>query len=473
MQVLVLEASTTAAKALVHDSDAGAVAFESENYGSAIDAGGLHDASKVVDALLRAGRKIAAGRDIAAVALAGVWHSLLACDGALRPVTPTYLWNFTGTAAICARVFADRERARAIHRATGCMPNITYQPYSILHMRENGLDPKGKKFISQAGLLFHRLTGEHCETRCITSGMGLLNLHSLGYDEGILDLCGLRAEQFGRLTDYRDVRPLTDAGAAALGIAPGIPVVPQHADGALNQLGNGAMRPGHMTFSVGTSAAIRLSTARPVLSDPPATWCYVGVEGYMSGAATNGACNCVNWLKERVLGDTFSYTELESTLLDGGDAPIFLPFLFGERCPGWDGARRGGFRDVTGADDAAALFRAVAEGVLFNVYQCYRILTAGAGDPERIILSGGILHSPKWTRMAADIFRLPMRLSDNPNASMLGGAALAQHAAGGLKDLSAFGGGELETVSPGNPPYDADRVRFARYLQLYEEETKR
>ncbi len=467
MQVLVLEASTTAAKALVYDDQKGAVAFESENYGPAIDKGGIHDAQAVYEAVLRVGKKVCTGRDIAAIGMGGVWHSIVACDSDMRPLTPTYLWNFTGTADICGSIRLDKQKSHEIYRNTGCMPNITYQPYAILHMEANGLDPKGKKFVSQAGYNFFHMTGEWCETFNITSGMGLLNIHKRAYDQGILELCRLQPDQFGPLVDYRATKPLLPAAAAALGIKPNIPVVPQHSDGGLNQLGNGAIRPGYMTFSVGTSAAIRLSTDKPILSDPPATWCYVGGEGYMSGAATNGACNCVNWFKEHLLQNKWSYAELEAKLVDAGPAPTFLPFLFGERCPGWNDGRRGGFQDLTGHDDVASMFRAISDGVLFNVYQCYEILTALAGIPDRIILSGGILNSPGWTKMAADIFRKDMLLSDNPNASMLGGAALALHAGGALDDLSQFGATDLETVQPSATPYDSERIRYNRYLHYY------
>ncbi|MCD8138704.1 MAG: hypothetical protein LUE17_02820 [Planctomycetaceae bacterium] len=467
MLVLVLESSTSAAKALLYDADAGVVATASENYGPDIDAGGLHDADAVFRLTARLGRKVADGREVAAVAVCGVWHSLVACDDAMRPVTPTYLWNFTGTDHICRDIRSDSPRARAIYTNTGCMPNITYQPYAVLHMRRNGLAPEGKRFASQAGYNFFHLTGERLETRSIVSGMGFLNTHTREYDEEILALCGLAAEQLGMLTDYRGVCPLSPAGAELLGIPPGIPVVPPHSDGALNQVGNGASTTGSMTFSVGTSAAIRLSTDRPILSDPPATWCYVGVEGWMSGAATNGACNCINWFKETVLKNAWSFDELGRDLLDRSRTPTFLPFLFGERCPGWDDTRRGGFCDLNGDDGAPALFRAVSEGILYNVYQCYRILTDLSGQPERIILSGGILNSPGWVQMAADIFCRELLVSDNPHASLLGGAALALHAAGRLPDLATFGETALDSVTPRADATDGYRAKFDRYLHFY------
>ncbi len=467
MPVLVLEASTSAVKAMVYDKDDGVVSLASEPYGPDIDKGGIHDAAAVYAAAMRVGRTAAAGHDIAAVALVGVWHSVVPLDSGMEPVGPAYLWNFTGTAMIARSIREQEDVANRIYKTTGCMPNVTYQPYALLHLRENGLNLTDKIFASQAGFIFYKLTGEHVETRNIVSGMGFLNIHDGVYDAGVMDLCGVTPGQFGRLGDYRDVRPLGTAAAELLGITPGVPVVPPHSDGGLNQLGNGAMRPGWMTFSVGTSAAIRLSTSKPVLSDPPATWCYAGAEDWMAGAATNGAGNCINWFKEDVLGDKWTWDELGRDLLKEGHTPVFLPFLFGERCPGWQDTRQGGFENLTGSDDAQTLFRAVSEGVLFNIFQCYEILTAIAGTPERIILSGGILNSPGWMQMAADIFGRDLVLSDNPHASLLGGAALALNAAGQLDRVDEFGDVGGETVSPRPGLESMYRKKYDRYLSWY------
>ena len=470
MQVLVIEASTTAAKAMVYDDEKGVIATESENYGPEIDKGGVHNGALVADVCFRLGRKAAAGRDIAAVACGGVWHTILACDGAMSPVSSVYLWNFTGTDEICKTVRDDPLKAADIYRRTGCMPNITYQPYSILYLKNNGFDTRGKLFSSQGGYNFFKLTGERIETKNLMSGMGFLNTHRLVYDEGIMEMCGVSPEQFGTLADYSAARPLLTESANLLGIPAGIPVVPAHSDGSLNQLGNGCMKAGRMTFSVGTSAAIRLSTAAPVLSDPPGTWCYVGVKGWLSGAATNGACSCINWFKEAVLKNKWSFDELGGELLSDAHTPVFTPFVFGERCPGWQDTRRGGFHDLTARDDVAAMFRAVSEGILFNVYQCYKILAGLSGEPDTIILSGGILNSEKWVQMAADIFQRKMELSDNPNASLIGGAALALHAGGALDRLEDF---PCECERSVSPRTDAAIARayehkFKNYMKYYE-----
>ncbi|MDR1520400.1 MAG: hypothetical protein LBU23_09710 [Planctomycetota bacterium] len=469
MLALVLESSTSAAKALLYDDREGALAEETETYAPEWDAGGRQDADQVFQATMRAGRKAAAGRRVDAIGIGGIWHSIVPCDRDMNPVERSCTWAFTGPDELCRGYRAQTELARGIYRRTGCMPNITYQPYAILHLIRNGFDPAGRLFASQAGLNFFRLTGERLETKSIVSGMGLLNTHRLVYDEEILAMIGCGPEQFGALADYRQTRPLTSQAAAALGVPSGIPVTPPHSDGALNQVGNGCMRTGAMTFSVGTSAAIRLSTDRPVLSDPPGTWCYVGAEDWLCGAATNGACNCVNWFKETVLENRWSFAELEAELPRASAAsPVFLPFLFGERCPGWDDTRRAGFAEIRAGDQAATLFRGVLEGVLFNVFHCYKILTALAGEPAEIVMSGGILNSPAWIQMAADIFQREISLSPTAQASTLGGAALALRAAGALADVRAFGKGDLAKIQPRADRRDEYAAKFARYLEYYE-----
>ena len=77
-------------------------------------------------------------------------------------------------------------------------------------------------------------------------------------------------------------------------------------------------------------------------------------------------------------------------------------------------------------------------GVLFNLFQCYKELCDNAGKPERIIVSGGILNSGKWTQMVADIFQHDIVLVQNANASTLGAAVLAAWAAGALSDVTKY-----------------------------------
>ena len=102
------------------------------------------------------------------------------------------------------------------------------------------------------------------------------------------------------------------------------------------------------------------------------------------------------------MGGGLSYRELETEEVSEQD-PIFLPFLHGERCPGWDDGRLAEFIGLSVHDDLRTLYGSVQEGVLFNLLQCHQALVELNGTPRRIKLSGEILHSTRWTQMCADV----------------------------------------------------------------------
>lgn len=478
MLVLALESSTSAAKAMLYDTQAGCVALEQEPYGPAVSRGGQADTELVLEATLRAGRRAAAGRDVAAVAVCGTWHSLGVCNARMEPVTPTFTWEFTGTAELCARMRQDRDLWDYFYRRTGCPPHCTYPRHALQYLRETGLTLGDKRFITQGAYTFYRLTGEVRESVSTQCGTGVINIHRLCYDREILAYLGVREDQFGALATLEDTAPLSPAGAALLGVASGIPVVPAHPDGALNQIGNYANLPGRMTLSVGTSAAMRVVSERPVFPENRELWCYYGVNSWISGAATAGACNCINWFCDTQLENRYTFAEMDRRAEEVREVPVFLPFLYGERCPGWHDGAEAAFFGLRPGHTAGNLYRAVEMGVLFNLKQCYEILCRENGVPERLVVSGGIVNSPQWSQMLADIFERELLVVKNPHASCAGAAALALHAAGALADVNAFQSEtrEARAVLPGAAPRAYYEREYGRYLECYarmtEEEEK-
>jgi gluconokinase len=468
MQVLVLEASTTSAKALVYDRKAGIRAMIVVPYGKKVGDGAAQDADLVYESLIDAGRQVAKDADIAAVALGGIWHGLVVLDGAMRPVTPVYTWANTDAAGYAAKLRQDDSFTGKAYRATGCMVHATYPVYRLAWLKENGLGLKGRFVADQGSYNFFRLTGERLATKSMESGSGFLNIHTLDYDEDMLQFVGIGKQQLGELCGHTDTRPLTAEAADRLDVAPGIPVVPAMADGALNQVGSGALGDGLMTLSVGTSAALRMTSNGPVIPDVPSTWCYYTAGKHLCGAATSGATNCVDWYMQTILGGRKRYGEIEAEIKNREDAPIFMPFLFGERCPGWRDDRKGGLHGLTGYTSAAEQYYAVLEGVLFNLYQCYLELVKITGEPEKIFVSGGICYSGYWLSMLADLFQKEITLLANEQASLLGGAVLALHAAGGIEDIADFTVKTKKILKPDAENSRLFQARFGRYLDIYE-----
>ncbi|MEA5035167.1 FGGY-family carbohydrate kinase, partial [Cloacibacillus evryensis] len=145
------------------------------------------------------------------------------------------------------------------------------------------------------------------------------------------------------------------------------------------------------------------------------------------------------------------------------------PFLFGERCPGWDDERRGGFSDITPQMGRRDLYRGVQEGVLYNLYQCYQHLVKLNGKPKKIKLSGGILHSQNWTQMCADIFQEEMEIDKEKQGSLIGGAVLAMELLGVIGDAKDYRPEACERIKPDFQNAQLYAKKYRRYLDVYNE----
>lgn len=467
MHILVLEASTTSAKAMLYNTCNHSYIVKTKAYESNYKEITKHNAENVFQSMASLAKEIIDGKKIDLISLVGTWHSLVLCDRNMKPVTPVYLWSNTEASGICKELRKDRDYTKKYYQKTGCMVNAIYPSFKLLMLKSEGISLKDYYIMGQGTYNTYKLTGERVITECLASGTGLLNIHTKKFDRDILDEIGIEEEQISRLVNYSDVFPLSEEGAQLLGIEPGIPVIPTNSDGGLNQVGVGALEEGVMTFSVGTSGAIRLTSAKPIIPDEPSTWCYLSPKSYLSGAATSGCCNCIDWFKNSFFSEDTSYKEVESGAKNYISNPVFLPFLFGERCPGWDDERSGGFMDLKPYHKPSDLYRSIQEGVLFNLYHCYTTLIKLNGVPKKIKLSGGILNSSEWTQMCADIFNASMEIDEVKHGSLIGGAVLAMEVLGLIEDVVKYKAESVKIIEPNKEMNSLYMRKFQRYLELY------
>ncbi|MCL2852773.1 MAG: FGGY-family carbohydrate kinase [Defluviitaleaceae bacterium] len=485
MRILVLESSTTSAKAMIYDTDTKSFFVDSRAYeftDNKTDAAsiGEQDPRQIFSTTIEVGRQLclskinsdkASRKKIDIIALVNTFHSVMLCDRQMNPQTPLYQWHFTGASSLCRELRHDEEYTLKFYKKTGCMVNSTYPFFKLKLLRQNGWALEKYNIMGQGTYNTYRLTGSWVVPDVTVSGSGLLNTHTRDYDDELLKELSITRENLGALVRYNAAQTLSAEGAALLGLEPGILVLPSIADGAMNQIGSGALAMGTMTFSVGTSGAMRLSVPNPVIPDKPSTWCYLSPHAWMSGAATPGCTNCVDWFKTQFFDSTMNYEKIEenlSNLSDYSNSAVFLPFLFGERCIGWKDDRLGGFVDIRPHHTSYDLYYSVLEGVLLNLYQCYEALTKVSGVPQKVKLSGGILNSRYWLQMCADIFQIPMEIDHSQHGSIMGGVAIAMEKLGVIPSLLDI---ELPIGNIVQPnPYNSDmyRQRYERFLHWYE-----
>lgn len=478
MLILVLEASTASAKAMLYKSGEGIIGILPRNYSAEAGDTLTFDADMIMAETMIAGKQLLEQygiNNVDMVATCSIWsHSLLMLDRDKKPVSRLSTWADTSAAPTTGKYRKDDLLFRALYKRTGCPIHVTYTLWKYIHEKENGNTDNVSYIASMPEYLFMKLTGEFAVSKSTTSAGGFLNIHELKWDEEALKLAGIRESMLPKLVDSEYTAPLSQEAADILGIRKGTPVLVTGADGCMNQIAAGAFGHNSMTLSVGTSAAMRITTGKPVLADYPSTWCYVGVEDmWIAGSATAGAGNCIDWMGKRILGHNggISLKELDSgaeTALAKGDAPIFLPFPAGERCPGWDDSKTAMLCGLKIGHDIYDLYYSVLEGVLFNLRQCYDITIPIVGrPPEFISISGGIEKSPFWLLMAASVFGIPVYADGLLHASLLGSAFMGLKAAGEISSVKEIKPLMKNICEPDRRKKAVFEKRFEKYLTYY------
>jgi len=149
-------------------------------------------------------------------------------------------------------------------------------------------------------------------------------------------------------------------------------------------------------------------------------------------------------------------------------APIFLPYLSGERTPHNNANAQGVFFGLTHAHDAAALGYAVLEGVGFGLLDGWDALKAGGGTADSLWLVGGGARSAWWARLLASL--LDTRLVNGVGAEAggaLGAARLAWLACGGSIDDVCRTPDIARVAEPDPALAAALQPRHARFQRLF------
>jgi gluconokinase len=219
---------------------------------------------------------------------------------------------------------------------------------------------------------------------------------------------------------------------------------------------------------VGTSAALRLVTgAAPRV--PWGLWHYrLDARRHLVGGATSEGGNVWAWAR-RVLALPERDAAVEEALAAAapdGHGLTALPFLAGERSPGWHEDARAALTGLGLATTAPAMLRALLEAVAYRLCAVYELLAPLASRDHTVVATGGALaRSPAWAGIVADVLGRPLEISALAEASGRGAALLALEALGGPKPPALPPG---RTIVPDGRRHAVYAAAMGRQRGLYD-----
>jgi gluconokinase len=377
--------------------------------------------------------------DLISIGFSAAMHSLICVDETGSPISPALIWADGRSYPQAESVI--KTMGNEVYSETGTPVHPMTPFVKLLWMKETKYEPylQAKYFMSIKEYLLQCWFNQRVIDYSMASATGLFNPSTHTWNQKLLTLTGIHEAQLSRIVPPTEV--LTGIGpqiAEEMGIDPELPFVIGAADGQLANLGIGAILPGEVAVSVGTSGAIRQIASGVKISDNQETFCYSFTEDYsIIGGPTNNGGIALQWLKD-LLNDQRSFTEFladaEKVPL-GSDGILFLPYLNGERAPIWNQRAKGNFYGLSITHKKEHFIRAVLEGITFNLFQIGKALEKLAGKHQKIYVNGGLSRSRLWLQMMADVFEAEIYVPESYHSAAWGAAWTALVATGKVKSF--------------------------------------
>ena len=407
------------------------------------------------------------GGEVKAVGLSGQMHGLTMLDEANQVIRPALIW--------CDQ--RSQPQVDLIHTKLGVrnVMDWTANPVltgftlpKLLWVRDNEPDnfARLRHMLLPKDYIRFQLTGEYATDVSDASGTALLDvvnrrwsgemIEGLKLDPSILPKVYESPEVTGRITAH---------AASATGLAEGTPVVGGGGDQASSAVGNGIVRQGIASCTLGTSGVVFVHLNEPKY-DPDGrvhTFCHAVPGKWHAMGVTQGAGLSLQWFRNQLAADR-SYDQLTGEAAQSpplAQGLYWLPYLMGERTPHLDANARGGWIGLTAKHTRADMIRAILEGVSYSLKDCLVLIEAMGATIDHVRLSGGGATSPFWRRMFADVFAKSIATLETQEGSAYGAALLAMQSDGRTTEIR-----ETETIAP-SPEAETYARGYDVYRQLY------
>ena len=415
-------------------------------------------------------------KDIDAIGLTGQMHGSVLLDRNHEVVRPAILWNDQRTAAECAEIRERVGRDRLI-ATTGndALTGLTSPKLLWVRNQEPENWSRVVTVLLPKDYVRLRLTGDRAVDVAGGSGTGLFDLGARTWSPDVLTALDLDASLFPETHEGPVITGrLSPEAADATGLLAGTPVVAGGGDQSANAVGVGAIAPGVVALSLGTSGVVFATSDGPAI-DPEArvqAFCHAVPERWHMMGVMLSAAGSLRWFRDAVAVGT-SFDDLMTAASDvppGSDGLLFLPYLSGERTPHPDPNARGAFVGLTASHDLRHMTRAVLEGVAFGLADGLDLMVAaGVPQPATIRASGGGVRSGLWRQILADVLEARIDTLVTEEGAAFGAGLLASVGAGHASTVEEMVTRAVEVVPAAEPDGDVDLYREAhmRYQALY------
>ena len=288
---------------------------------------------------------------------------------------------------------------------------------------------------------------------------------------GLADLAEKWPEEVIRLGEV--IGGLTKEAAEHLGLPGGLQVVQGGADAQIGMIGLGVVKPDSLALITGSSH-LQLGLSEKPFHGEGIWGTYAeallpGLHTVEGGQTSTGSV--INWLKNLFGESDYSSLNRNAQKLPPGSEGLIIQDHFqGNRTPHTDPRSRGAVHGLSLKHSRAHIFRASIEGIAFGSELIFESMRENGFYPENVVISGGATRSKLWLQIHADVSNVPITLTRNPDAPLLGCAILSAVGAGFYQDIPSAVETMVQiesTVEPNTDHHEAYKPFLESYKKTY------
>jgi xylulokinase len=384
-----------------------------------------------------------AWRGLRAIGLSGQQHGATLLGERGQVLRPCILWNDGRSKAECEELTA---RVPDFHKRSGnlAMPGFTAPKLLWVARHEPEIFAATKMILLPKDYVRYRLSGAYVSEMSDSAGTLWMDIPGRRWDDTLLAACALTEAQMPTLVEGSEVSAmLSPEVASAWGLSGRqIPIAGGGGDNASAAVGIGATGGGDGFLSLGTSGVIFAATDKPVALPERALhgFCHALPGRWHGMVVVLSAALSLDWVAALTgnAGDIGGFLARAEAFaaedVRRAHAPVFLPYLTGERTPHNDPLATAHFAGLTAEHNTDALGYAVVEGVAFALADCLDVLKEADAEPRACMLVGGGSRSAFWAQLISDATGLTLHLPVGAEVgSAFGAARLAMLAASGTE----------------------------------------
>lgn len=486
MPYIGLDVGTSGCKASVVDQSGIILSFAHREYAPVSPQPGYMEVdARLVWNAVRAVLQEVARPDITALAIASFGEAVILLDEKDRVLSNSiYYSDIRGSEEVADILAAmDPKKAQSI---TGTSANPMYSANKLLWIKKHQPEifKRAARTMLFGDYIGFMLTGERVVDFSLASRTMLFDIKRSCWAEELASALGLSVKGFSKpVRTGTPIGRLLPQVAVELGL-PRLLIVAGGHDQVLAALGGGAVMRGDSVDGMGSSECISLviqgDDVTPKMADY--NFCsepYVFPDTYLTLAFNASSGTCIRWFRDcfeqhraaqaAAYGKSI-YQIMDSECPQGPTDLLFLPHVAGSGTPYLDSSLGGAALGLTVATTQAEVYKAVLEGICFEMQFNVELLCDCGLYLNDITAVGGGTRSDLLMQIKADVMNRDVHTLQVNETGTLGLALLCAYAQGDIPDLAAAAraaAAQAKTYTPDSKHAQIYAERMRQYRRIY------